>query len=94
MLDNFGIPHSVHFEVGDKAKIVTDTARCLRCDQIVMSTARKNSLTRLIESSVTNRVLELTSVPLEVIAGDSVSKLERYGIPAALALALFLAAED
>jgi hypothetical protein len=53
-----------------------------------MSTARKNSLTRLVEGSVVNKVLELTSMPVEVIAGDSVSKLERYGIPAALAAVL------
>ncbi|MCX7176917.1 MAG: hypothetical protein NT159_23960 [Proteobacteria bacterium] len=46
-----------------------------------MSTARKNSLTRMLEASVTNRVLELTSVPVEVVAGDAVSNLERYGIP-------------
>ena len=59
-----------------------------------MSTARKNSLTRWVENSVTNKVLELTSVPVEVIAGDAVSKWERYGIPAALGslLALLLAA--
>jgi len=96
MLDGFGIPYSVHTDVGDKAKLITDAARRLRCDQIVMSTARKNSLTRWVESSVTNRVLELTSVPVEVIAGDAVSKLERYGIPAALvtALALLVAAVD
>ncbi len=96
MLDGFGIPYSVHTEVGDKARLITDAARRLRCDQIVMSTARKNSLTRWVESSVTNKVLELTSVPVEVIAGDSVSKLERYGIPAALAaaVALLLAAVD
>jgi hypothetical protein len=68
----------------------------LRCDHIVMSTARKNSLTRLVENSVTNKVLELTSVPVEVIAGDAVSKFERYGIPATLAavLAALLAAAD
>ncbi|OGA28781.1 MAG: hypothetical protein A3I65_05170 [Betaproteobacteria bacterium RIFCSPLOWO2_02_FULL_68_150] len=96
MLNNFGIPHAAHIELGDKAKIITDAARRLRCDQIVMSTARKNSLTRLVESSVTNRVLELTTVPVEVIAGDAVSKLERYGIPAALAamLAALLVAAD
>jgi hypothetical protein len=59
-----------------------------------MSAARKNSLTRLVENSTTNRVLELTSVPVEVIVGDSVSRWERYGIPAGLgtALALLLAA--
>lgn len=94
MLDSHGIPYSVHAEVADKAKCIADTARRLRCDQIVMSTARKNSLTRWIENSVTNRVLELTPVPVELIAGDAVSKYERYGIPAALTalLGLLLAA--
>jgi Ca2+-transporting ATPase len=93
-LDGFGIPYSVHIEVGEKAECIADKARRLRCDQIVMSAARKNSLTRLIENSVTNKVLELTPVPVEVIPGDAVSKYERYGIPAALAglLALLLAA--
>ena len=96
MLDGFSIPYSAHAEVGETAKTITDTARRLRCDHIVMSTARKNSLTRLVENSVTNKVLELTSVPVEVIAGDVVSKWERYGIPAAVGavLALMLAAAD
>jgi Ca2+-transporting ATPase len=94
MLDGHGIPYSVHTEVGDRAQSITATARRLRCDQIVMSAARKNSLTRLVEDSITNKVLELTTVPVEVIAGDAVSPWERYGIPAALgsALALLLAA--
>jgi hypothetical protein len=61
-----------------------------------MGTARKNSLTRMFEASATNRVLELTTVPVEVIAGDAISKLERYGIPAAIGagLALLLAIDD
>ena len=92
MLDGFSIPYSVHAEVGERAKTIADAARRLRCDQIVMSTARKNSLTRLVENSVTNKVIELTSVPVEVIAGDSVSKFERYGIPAGIGAALALLA--
>jgi len=96
MLDGFGVPYSAHAEVGEQAKTITDTARRLRCDHIVMSTARKNSLTRMVENSVTNRVLELTTVPVELVAGDSVSKWERYGIPAALGTvaALVIAAAD
>ena len=97
MLGNFGVPHAVHIEVGDKAKLIAEAARRLRCDQIVMSTARKNSLTRMIEDSTTNKVLELTSVPVEVIAGDAVSKWERWGIPAGVGTAfalVFLAAAD
>ena len=97
MLDGAGVPHTVHIELGRKAEIIAKTAHRLRCDHIVMSTARKNSLTRMLEASVTNRVLELTTVPVEVIAGDAVSKLERYGIPAgiggALALLLLAAAD-
>jgi Ca2+-transporting ATPase len=96
MLDGFSIPYSAHAELGEKAKVITDMARRLHCDQIVMSTARKSSLTRWVESSVTNKVLELTSVPVELVAGDAVSKWERYGVPAGVgaALALMLAAAD
>jgi nucleotide-binding universal stress UspA family protein len=96
ILDSFAVPHSAHVDVGERAKCITDAARRLRCDQIVLSTARKNSLTRLVEDSVVNRVIETTSVPVEIIAGDTVSKFERYGIPAALAAALaaLLAAVD
>jgi len=92
MLDGFSIPYSVHAKVGEKAKTITDMARRLRCDQIVMSTARKNSLTRLVEGSVINKVLKLTTVPVEVIAGEESSKWERYGIPAGVGAALALLA--
>jgi Ca2+-transporting ATPase len=94
MLDGLGVPYAVHIEIGERAERITAVAHRLRCDHIVMSSARKNSLTRLVESSTTNRVLELTSVPLEVIAGDAVSRWERYGIPAGVGglIALLLAA--
>jgi Ca2+-transporting ATPase len=96
ILDGFGIPYAVHMEVGERVDRITELARRLHCDEIVMSTARKNSLTRLVENSVTNRVLERTSVPVELVAGDAVSPWERYGIPAALAglLALWFAAAN
>ena len=96
MLDKFSVPYAVHEEIGDRATKITDAARRFKCDEIVMATARKNSLTRLVESSVTDRVIELTPVPVEVIAGDSMSKWERYGIPAAIgtAVAMALAIED
>lgn len=82
MLDAAGIPYAVHSEVGNKVDCIVDVARRLHCDLIVMSTARKSSLVRLIENSVTNQVLERTSVPVEVIPGGPASKLERIGIPA------------
>ena len=96
MLEKFGIPYATHVELGDKAATIDRVAQRLRADQIVMGTARKNSLTRLVEDSVTNRVLELARVPVEVVAGESVSAIERIGVPAGLgaALALLIAAAD
>lgn len=97
MLDNFRVPYALHTQVGSKAEAIAEAARRLRCDSIVMSTARKNSLTRMLEASVTNRVLELTTVRVELIVGDDVSKLERYGVPAGIGgglLALLLLAAD
>lgn len=97
MFDKAGVRCTTHHAVGNKAKAITAAAARLHCDHIVMSTARKNSLTRMVQDSTTNRVLELTTVPVEVIAGDAVSKLERFGIPigiaAALGLLLFAAAD-
>lgn len=96
-LDGYGVPYKVHVETGDKAQIITEMARTLGCDHIVMSTARKNSLARMLEDSVTEKVLELTSVPVEMIAGDAASKVERYGIPAGIGAILglmFFAAAD
>jgi hypothetical protein len=61
-----------------------------------MRTARKNSLARMIEDSVNNEMLELTTAHVQMIAGDAISHLERYGIPAGLgtAVGLFLLAAD
>ena len=94
LLQQHGVPFSEHMRLGERAAIIADEAKRLRCDHIVMSTARKNSLTRLLEVSTTNRVLELTTVPVELVAGDQVSKLERFGIPAGVgtAVALLVAA--
>lgn len=95
VLDEAGVPYTVHVEVGDKADCIVATARRLQCDCIVMSTGRKSSLVRMVEQSVTNQVIERTTVPVEVIAGEPASKLERFGIPAGVGagiLVLWMAA--
>ena len=94
LLARHGVPHAASYRLGERAKVIVDEARRLRCSQIVMATARKNSITRMLEDSVTNKVLERTSVPVEIIAGDDISPLERWGLPAGLgaAIALLLAA--
>ena len=90
VMDSYAVPYSTHIRTGDKAAMIVEEARRLNCQKIVMGTARKNSLTRMLEDSTTNSVLEQTSVPVEVIAGDSVSKMESYGVPTAFGTTLLL----
>lgn len=96
LLNKHSIPHAVHMELGEKAVVIDRVAQRLRVDQIVMGTARKNSLARLLQDSVTNRVLEIARVPVEVVAGAGISKLEKYGLPAGIgaALAALIVAAD
>ena len=97
LLEQHAIPHTAHQKLGERGQVIADEARRLRCHHIVMSTARKNSLTRMLEDSTTNKVLELTSVPVELISGDNASRLERWGVPVAgigALLALIVAAVD
>lgn len=96
LLDRFRVPYSVHVELGERAAAIHRVAQRLRVHQIVMGTARKNSLTRMVEDSVTNKVLALTRVPVEIVVGQEISKLERFGVPAGIgaALALLVVAVD
>jgi nucleotide-binding universal stress UspA family protein len=84
LLDQFRVPYATHIELGDKVQTITGTARRLHVDKIVMATARKNSFTRMVDDYVTSKVLDLAPVPVEVIAGDSISNLERIGLPAGI----------
>ena len=88
ILGRHRIPFEAHIRVGDVARIIAAEAKQLQCDRIVMSTARKGSLTRILEDSTTERVLSLTQVPVELVVGDAISPLERWGVPVAIAAAL------
>ena len=91
LLDEARIPYAYHVELGRAADVINAVARRLGVHHIVMGTARKNSLTRLFEDSVTHRVLEGAKVPVEVIVGTTVSPMERWGIPAGVAVAALMA---
>ncbi len=82
LLDQAGVPHQRHWVTGDRATEICRAAERLGAHHIVMGTARKNSITRMLEDSTTHRVLESAPVPVEVVVGDEVSKWERWGLPA------------
>ncbi len=77
-----GVPHETHWATGERAEQICLAAGRLNVHHIVIGTARKNSITRMLEDSMTHRLLETTPVPVEVVAGDAVSKWERWGLPA------------
>jgi nucleotide-binding universal stress UspA family protein len=81
LLKNHNIPFTITNKSGDRAQIIASEAKRLHCHHIVMGTARKNSLTRLFENSTSNAVIELTPIPVEIIAGKSSSPLERWAVP-------------
>ncbi len=82
VLTEAGVPHHTHWARGARAEQICRTAERLGVHHIVMGTARKNSITRMLQDSVTNQVLEATPVPVEVVAGDAVSKWERWAFQA------------
>ena len=82
LLQQSGVPHHVHCAVGERAAQICKTAQDINAHHIVMGTARRNSVTRMLEDSVTDKVLENTPVPVEVVAGEAVSRWERWGLPA------------
>lgn len=86
LLDGANVPYRVHAEVGDKARCIADAARRLRCDRIVVGTARK----RAVEDSLTSQLLERCAVPVEVIGGAPAGALERVGIPAGVGAGMAL----
>ncbi len=88
MLDKLRVPYETHIALGSKASVIADMARRFRCERIVMSTTRKSSLIRMVEDSTINQVIELTSVPVEIIAGDEASRVKRYGVPAGVGTVL------
>jgi nucleotide-binding universal stress UspA family protein len=85
LLSRAGVPCHPQWIVGELATEICRCAQRLGVHYIVMGTSRKNSITRMLEDSVTTRVLEATTVPVEIVAGNAISKWERWGLPAGVA---------
>jgi YjbE family integral membrane protein len=96
LLAQFNIAPCFHAELGKRGATIVRVAERLGAAEIVIGTARKNSITRILEDSTTYQVLNTSPVPVQIVPGDSVSPLERYGAAAALAavLALLIAAME
>ncbi len=81
---------------GDAAVAIAACAQEYGMHKVVMGTDKKGALARFFQDSVTSRVMELSSVPVEIVAREEASALQRFGIPAGIGagLALLLLAEE
>lgn len=91
LLARFHIRCAAHVELGsDRAAVIVAKARQLRVKRIVLGAARDNTLTRFVEDAVIEKVIAQASVPVDVVAGRSVSRIERLWLPVGLGAALGL----
>ena len=91
MLEKAGIPYAAHLEVtDDRVRSIHNAARRLGVSQILIGTARENTIARILRDCATHRLLEITHIPIEVIPGESVPWLERIGVPAGIGATLAL----
>jgi len=81
-LEKSGVNFSFSYVSGDKGIALSDEASRLGCSRIVIGTHKKNSLSRLFENSTTARLLETSDIPVEIVTGETLPVLERWGIPA------------
>ena len=96
LLRRCNVPHAEHVVTGDRVGMINEVAAQLGVSEIVIGTARKNSLTRILEDSVSRKLLDTSAVPVRIVVGDTTSRLERFAVPASifvLLLALLVVSE-
>lgn len=67
LLDEAGVKYACHREVGKVAEVITDLAKSLHCDQIVMGTHGRGALKEFLMGSITLKVVQLSEVPILLV---------------------------
>lgn len=88
LLERHGVRARLHVASGSAPTLVAARAAETGCDAILVGTRRRSALLRLVEGSFSIRLLEASSVPVELVPGEPPSALERFGIPAGLGAGL------
>jgi nucleotide-binding universal stress UspA family protein len=90
------VAHAQHVERGEVATTIDRVAWRIKADQILMGNTRMPLLARLFHRSLTTRLMEIASIPVQVVAGERASLLKRYDVPAGICatIAALLVAAD
>lgn len=96
LLDRHGVAHAQHVEPGDAVPTIDRVARRIRADQILVGGDRKPLPGFIFGRTLASSLKEVSRVPVQVVAGEPVSALARYGVPAGVGalIALLLVATD
>ncbi len=71
LLEQNGISYFSHIEKGEKAESIAAAAERLHCQRILISASPEGSLARMFQSLVTNRVMEFTKIPVQVVTSKA-----------------------
>ena len=96
LLDASGIAYRVIHLSGDPVAKIAEAANPRDSDRVVMAATRKNALARLLQRSVTRRLIDRATVPVEVGPAGPAGPMKRYGVPVGIGvgLAVFFLAAD
>ncbi|PSJ17202.1 universal stress protein [Nitrosomonas supralitoralis] len=67
LLDQAGITHQFHITIGDPAEMIVRFAVEKQYDQIVMGPRGKSNIQNMLLGSVTNKVMQLSSLPVLLV---------------------------
>ena len=67
LLDQAGISYQYHILVGDPAEMIVRFATEKQYDQIIMGPRGKGGITGLLLGSVTNKVMQLSNIPVLLV---------------------------
>ncbi|RPI44184.1 MAG: hypothetical protein EHM59_13490 [Betaproteobacteria bacterium] len=90
LLAERGIACVPHVRVGDRVSAILALAQEVGYDRIIIPTARRNSLTRLLDDWLTGRVLDQADLPLDTIPTRQGGGLDRIAVPASVAVVALL----
>jgi nucleotide-binding universal stress UspA family protein len=89
------VPFTAVAEVGIPAERIAAVAEREQVDEVMMGVGRHPAWLRWINPSIAHGVMELTDIPVTVLARGKTGAFERYAVPAGVAglAALLMAAE-
>jgi YjbE family integral membrane protein len=95
LLEQAGIQYQIHLASNNAiADTIISTAKRLGCSQIVVGTQRNNAVSRMLNNSVTGRLLANSEVPVEVVLHGQASLMQRWGLPAGAGAAMIVMIAD